>query len=188
MQHSVPQEQTVPRASTAPPKAKRPKIKLKQRRDSLQDASLPLPSVLAPKPPALVSPAPTELSKAPPPAATPSTEAPPPPRSQRAGSTPVPRALEIDGNAALDPHKPDDELQGVVRTYLWKGRRYEVTGDEPEDWLRDVKVSVPSAGAVSARASLAGGRTETPEGGEGRRTRNSLRGADEGRRRSSRRG
>lgn len=184
------------REQTPPP----PKV-IKQRRDSMQDMySMPSsqPTVHSASPALPISPAPTELSKiAAPQIVTPSTEEAPP---KRESSAPVPKALEIDGKAGFDPHKDDgqpEEDQDVIKTYLWKGRRYEVQGDEPAEWLIDVK-TVPrhpqkSAGpglqpprdhrSLSTPGSVASSRT-----GRTRRSLRSIGGDGDGRRRSSRRG
>jgi hypothetical protein len=131
-----------------------------------------------------ISPAPTEINPLPTVTVTPSTE-----RSEiRKSATPVPKGLEINGTSALDPHKPDVEIE-MVRTYLWKGRRFEVQGDEPEEWLRDVRETPKNP--TAARASSAARSSITPALTSSGRTRQSLRGSSsqaEGRRRSTRQG
>lgn len=64
----------------------------------------------------------------------------------------IPEELEIDGNAALDPRCTDNSTPAKL-TYLYRGIRYEVQGDEPEEWLFDVKkvASTPARARKSAR-------------------------------------
>lgn len=181
---------------TPPP----PKV-IQQRRDSMQDmCSMPSsqPTIQSASPALPISPASTELSKsAAPLIVTPSTEEAPP---KRESSAPVPKGLEIDGNPGFDSHKGEqqpEEDQDVIKTYLWKGRRYEVQGDEPPEWLIDVKVAPRHPNKASA-ASLQPPRDRRSLSTPGSvassrtgRTRQSLRsgfGESEGRRRSSRRG
>jgi len=179
----------------------RPAKVRKQRRDSMQDMySMPSsqPTVQSASPALPISPAPTELSKsAAPLIVTPSTEEASP---KRESSAPVPKGLKIDGNPGFDPHKisgQPEEDQDVVKTYLWKGHRYEVQGNEPAEWLTDVKTA-PRHPPKSAASSLQPPRDQRSLSTPGSvassrtgRTRQSLRsGGDgnDGRRRSSRRG
>ena len=69
----------------------------------------------------------------------------------------VPKELEIDGNAGFDPHRAENGDQLPKRTYLYKGKRFEVQGDEPEEWLKDVR-EVPSQGNRASVSSLQGRR------------------------------
>ena len=185
------------RAST-PPSSKL----IKQRRDSMQDTpSLPSsqPTLDSVSPALPIPPVPTDVSKfyAAPQIVTPSTEEAPP---KRESSTPVPKELEIDGNPGFDPHRDDQHVEDeadVVKTYLWKGKRYEVQGDEPPEWLNDVRNASRPAGRLSggglqpSRDQRSISTTGSVGSSRNGRTRQSLRsglGEDAGRRRSSRRG
>ena len=121
----------------------------KKRRDSIQDdnsastdslagtrtptSSSPLPSKIRPQAPAIVL----------------TTE---PSTSSQDSAVAIPKELEIDGNAGFDPHHPDNGNTPPKRTYLYKGKRYEVQGDEPEEWLKDVREVAPAS--VASRASV----------------------------------
>lgn len=113
----------------------------KKRRDSIQDdrstsaesvagtaslASSPrLPPKAKPQPPAIIL-----------------TTEPSPPNNGNDGQ--IPRELEIDGNAGFDPHHAEDANTPPKMTYSYQGRRYEVQGNEPEEWLKDVRVVFPA--------------------------------------------
>jgi hypothetical protein len=125
-----------------------PRIGAKKRRDSLQDdkststgsvtethspaSSSPLLMKLRPQAPAIVLT--TEDST-----------------SSENSAVQIPKELEIDGNAGFDPHRSDNANTPPKRTYLYRGRRYEVLGDEPAEWLKDVREVVPTA---PSRASV----------------------------------
>lgn len=124
-----------------------PRNNAKKRRDSIQDdnsastssftetrspaSSSPLPTVARPRAPVIVLT--TEASS-----------------SSEDSAAAIPKELEIDGNAGFDPHRPDITNTPPRRTYLYKGKRYEVQGDEPEEWLKDVREVAP----VASRASM----------------------------------
>ena len=147
--HNLASSSLPPREQTPPPS----KL-LKQRRDSMHDA----PTLTSSQPtlhsisPALpISPAPTEMSKtsAAPLIVTLSTEETPP---KRESSALVPKELEIDGNPGFDPHRDDEQAEhqeDVIKTYLWKGKRYEVQGDEPPEWLNVIRTAPRPASRVS---------------------------------------
>lgn len=123
-----------------------------KRRDSMQDDSSstsggsqtkdPVDAVIS-SPPA----APAELKQLPP-AILPSTE----PSTHEKTST-IPRELAIDGNAGFDPHHAGNEASDTIKTYRYKGQRYEVLGDEPEEWLKDVREVPRNPNRASKTAS-----------------------------------
>jgi len=132
-------------------RVKRPE---KKRRDSIRDDSSSrtssindVPSAPASSPPAAVAEAPrlpmivltTEEAAA----------------ASEADGTKIPRELEIDGNAGFDPHRAENSEPQPKRTYLYKGKRYEVQGDEPEEWLKDVR-EVPLQASRASVSSLQG--------------------------------
>jgi len=92
--------------------------------------------------------------------------------SSEANSAQIPKELEIDGNAGFDPHHAENSGQQPKRTYLYKGKRYEVQGDEPVEWLKDVRevplqASRASVSSVQARQhskSSATPKKGTPSG------------------------
>jgi hypothetical protein len=108
----------------------------------------------------------------------------------------VPKELEIDGNAGFDPHRAGNDAQQPKRTYLYKGKRFEVQGDEPEEWLKDVRevpvqasrASVSSAQGRRHSKSSATPRKSTPSGVRQSPRRGSVRPdyGGEGRRKSKR--
>lgn len=66
----------------------------------------------------------------------------------------VPKELRIDGNAGFDPHRTSNEPE-TIKTYLWHGKRYQVQGDEPKEWLVDVKeVPKPSSPTKGTERSV----------------------------------
>lgn len=122
----------------------------KKRRDSMQDdGSTSGTSQTQDSVELLLSPPPTE-QKQPPPAIVLSTE--PAPATQDKPAT-IPRELEIDGNAGFDPLQTSDKPDAdTIKTYSYKGRRYEVQGDEPPEWLVDVKES-PKKSTQASKAT-----------------------------------
>jgi hypothetical protein len=125
-----------------------PRIGAKKRRDSLQDdKSTSADSVVETHSPASSSPLPIKpRSQAP--AIVLTTED---STSSENSVVQIPKELEIDGNAGFDPHRSDSSNTPPKRTYLYRGRRYEVLGDEPAEWLKDVREVVPTA---PSRASV----------------------------------
>jgi len=92
--------------------------------------------------------------------------------ADEAKSAKVPKELEIDGNAGFDPHRAGNSDQQPKKTYLYKGKRYEVQGDEPEEWLKDVRevplqanrASVSSVQARQHSKSSVSPKRSTPSG------------------------
>jgi hypothetical protein len=128
-------------------RAKRPE---KKRRDSIRDdSSTPksvvndVPSTPSSSPPVVAA---AEVAKAPTIVLTTEEAA----LTDDGKNARVPKELEIDGNAGFDPHRAENSAQQPKRTYLYKGKRFEVQGDEPEEWLKDVREVAPQA----SRASL----------------------------------
>jgi hypothetical protein len=148
----------------------------KKRKDSIRDDSSTRTSVANDVPSAASSSPPvaaTEVAK--PPSIVLTTEEAAAAISESKAAQ-VPKELEIDGNAGFDPHWADNGDQQPKRTYLYKGKRYEVQGDEPEEWLKDVRevpsqTSRASVSSVQARRhskSSAAPRKGTPSGVAGR--------------------
>lgn len=158
-----------------------PRHKAKKRRDSIQDDnSASADSTLGTRSPASSSPLPSK-SKPQAPTIVLTTEA---STSSEDSAVHIPKELEIDGNAGFDPHRPENGNTPPKRTYLYQGRRYEVQGDEPEEWLKDVREVVPTA--APSRASM----SSTQRRGHSRSsiTPNSMLSGTTTRRRQSRRG
>lgn len=118
-----------------------PRLKAEKRRDSMQESSSITPgdsqmktrsstpakltgSVPRKEPPAIVVSTETSITDT-------ST-------SDHGNVVEVPRELEVDGKAGFDPLRSTDE-EPPKKTYLWKGKRYEIQGDEPPEWLKDVR-------------------------------------------------
>jgi hypothetical protein len=175
-----------------------PRHHAKKRRDSIQDDhSASTDSVTETRSPASSSPLPTN-SRLQAPVIVLTTE---PTTSGEESAVLIPKELEIDGNAGFDPHRSDNGNTPPKRTYLYKGKRYEVQGDEPEEWLKDVREVAPApvtsrASVSSAQAGLHSRSSITPNSirsGTTARARPSRRGSsdrpdDAGRRRSGRLG
>lgn len=126
----------------------------KKRRDSIQDDnSASTGSVTGTRTPASSSPLPTKVRPQAPVILL-TTE---PSTSSEDSAVAIPKELEIDGNAGFDPHRPDSGNAPPKRTYLYKGKRYEVQGDEPEAWLKDVREVAPAP--VASRASVSSAPT-----------------------------
>ena len=173
-----------------------PRHHAKKRRDSIQDDnSASTGSVTEMRSPASSSPLPTK-PRPQAPIIVLTTE---PTTSSEDSAVAIPKELEIDGNAGFDPHRPDNGNTPPKRTYLYKGKRYEVQGDEPEEWLKDVREVAPApvasrASVSSAQAGLHSRSSITPDSirsGTTARTRQSRRGSsdrtdDADRRRSGR--
>ena len=166
----------------------------KKRRDSIQDDnSASTDSVAGLRTPASSSPLPTK-ARPQAPVIVLTTE---PSTSSQDSAVAIPKELEIDGNAGFDPHRPDNSITPPRRTYLYKGKRYEVQGDEPEEWIKDVREVAPTpvasrASVSSAQAGLHTRSSVTPNSvrsGATARTRQSRRGSsdrpDDGDRRRS---
>ena len=126
-----------------------PRHHAKKRRDSIQDDnSASTGSVSGARSPVSSSPLPTKpMPRAP--AIVLTTES---STSSQDSAVAIPKELEIDGNAGFDPHRPDNGNTPPKRTYLYKGKRYEVQGDEPEEWLKDIREVAPTP--VASRASV----------------------------------
>jgi hypothetical protein len=121
----------------------------KKRRDSIQDDnSASTGSVTEARTPASSSPLPTK-TRPQAPVIVLTTE---PSTASQDSAVAIPKELEIDGNAGFDPHRADNGNTPPKRTYLYKGKRYEVQGDEPEEWLKDVREVAPTP--VASRASV----------------------------------
>ena len=126
-----------------------PRHHAKKRRDSIQDDnSASAGSVTGVRTPASSSPLPTHPGPRAPTIVL-TTE---PLTSSQDSAVAIPKELEIDGNAGFDPHRPDNGNTPPERTYLYKGKRYVVQGDEPEEWLKDVREVAPTP--VASRASV----------------------------------
>ncbi|KAM0718721.1 hypothetical protein Q7P37_005792 [Cladosporium fusiforme] len=112
-----------------------PNFESSKRRDSMQDEnSTPGASQTKDVVETILSSPPAKL-KQPPPAIMLSTEQ---SVTTQEKLTTVPKELEINGNAGFDSHQASNEPD-TIKTYRHKGRRYEVLGDEPEEWLKDVR-------------------------------------------------
>jgi hypothetical protein len=172
-----------------------PRPNAKERRDSIQDDHSNSTDSLAER----LSRAPDSAlptnSQLQPPAIVLTTE---PAISSEDSAVHTPRELKIDGNAGFDSHRPENTNTPPKRTYLYQGKRYEVLGNEPEEWLKDVRevTTAPSRASVSStrgarlnsRSSIA---PNTMVYGSTARTRRSQRASperpdDAGRRRSGR--
>ena len=118
-----------------------PRLKAEKRRDSMQESSSVTPENSQMK---TRSSTPAKLSgnvpRKGPPAIIVSTETSTTDasRSDLGDIVKVPKELEVDGKAGFDPLRSTDE-EPPKKTYLWKGKRYEVQGDEPPEWLKDVR-------------------------------------------------
>ena len=133
----------------------------KKRKDSIRDDSSSsrasivndVPSAPSSSPPVATAAAAAEVAK--PPTIVPSTEKSVATNEEK--DVRVPKELEIDGNAGFDPHRAGNDAQQPKKTYLYKGKRYEVQGDEPEEWLKDVR-EVPSQANRASVSSVQGRR------------------------------
>ena len=147
-----------------------PQPEKKKRKDSITDdtssrASIvnDLPSVAPSSSPPVPASAAPEVAK--PPTIVLSTEE--TAATSEAKDVQVPKELEIDGNAGFDPHRAGNGEQQPKRTYLYKGKRYEVQGDEPEEWLKDVRevpVQASRASVSSAQGRRHSKSSVTPSG------------------------
>jgi hypothetical protein len=126
----------------------------KKRKDSIRDDSSTRTSIANDVPsaaPSSPSVAAAEVAKPPTIVLTTEEEA----ATNEAKVAQVPKELEIDGNAGFDPHRAENGVHQPKRTYLYKGKRFEVQGDEPEEWLKDVR-EVPTQGSRASVSSLPG--------------------------------
>lgn len=153
-----------------------PSFEARKRRDSMQDDSSSTSGASQTKDPVEnIIATPPAKPKLPPPTVILSTE---PSTATQEKSTTVPKELAIDGNAGFDPHRANKEAD-TIKTYCYKGRRYEVQGDEPEEWLKDVRVVSRHPGQTSnktatprqqSRGSTTPNSTMSGVGGRTRRT------------------
>ena len=129
----------------------------KKRRDSIQDDRCPSADSVAEASSLSSSPRLPPKPRPQPPAIVLTTEASP---SSDDSNAQVPKELEIDGNAGFDPHRTENATP-PKRTYLYQGRRYEVQGDEPEEWLKDVREVAPAPRQVSVSSTRARNRSRS---------------------------